>query len=243
MAERLGTASARRAARLAGALYLYVIAAGSFAEVFVRSTVVVPGDARATAANLVARERLFRLGFSAELLHLAADVAIAAILYALLRNAGRGVALLAALARVACDVVLAAASVAHFAALRLVSGGDALAALSPDERHALALLALRLHADAYAISLVFFGVACLALGLAVYRSGLLPRSLGALLGLAGACYLVNSFAYALAPALAARLFPAILVPAFVAELGLALWLVVKGVDGARWEARAPAAET
>lgn len=47
--------------------------------------------------------------------------------------------------------------------------------------------------------------------------------------LAGVCYLVNSFTMFLAPALAALLFPYILLPCLVGELALALWLVTRGV--------------
>lgn len=228
-------------ARLCGALYLYVIVAGVFAEVFVRSRLVVAADASATARNVTASEPLFRLGFSGELLHLAIDVGVATLLYALLLPVHRYVSLAAALLRVACAVVLAVASLAHLAALRLVSGAGYLDALPPGQRHALALLALRLHGDAYAVALVFFGFACLALGYLVHRSGFLPRVLGLLLALAGACYLVSSFAHLLHPPLAARLVPAILLPPFVGELALALWLLVKGVDAARWERVAGAA--
>jgi hypothetical protein len=223
-----------RLARVAGALYLYIFAAGLFAEAFVRGRLVVPGDAAATASNILANEALFRLGFSLELLHLACDVAIAAILYVLFRPVDRAVSLLAAFMRLASAVVLAVASTAHFAALRLVSGAGHPGALPAGEPEALALTALGLHADVYAICLVFFGFACLALGWLILKSGLIPRTIGALLALAGTCYLVNSFAGFLAPAVAAKLFPAILVPAAVAELSLALWLLVKGVDEAKW---------
>jgi hypothetical protein len=57
------------------------------------------------------------------------------------------------------------------------------------------------------------------------------------MAIAGVCYLVNSFAHFLAPALRAVLDPAIYLPMFVAELTLALWLLVKGVDVVKWEAR------
>ena len=58
--------------------------AGIFAELFVRSR-LLSADAAATARNIMANESLFRLGFASELLHLAFDVAVAVILYALLR--------------------------------------------------------------------------------------------------------------------------------------------------------------
>ena len=111
-------------ARVCGALYLYIGVAGMFAELFVRSKLIVPGDAAATAANITANELLFRIGFSGELLHLAFDVIVAALLYVLLRPVDRTIALIAAFFRLASDVILAVASISHFAALRLLAGGD-----------------------------------------------------------------------------------------------------------------------
>ena len=224
-------------ARICGALYLYIGVAGLFAEIFVRSKLIVPGDAVATAANISAHELLFRIGFSGELLHLTFDVAVAVLLYVLLRPVDRTVALLAAFMRLASDVILAVASIAHFAALRLLGGADYLEVFPPDQLHALALLALRLHGDGYAICLAFFAFACLSAGYLIYKSTYLPRTLGVLLAIAGVCYFLNSFALFLAPAFAAKLFPAVFVPVFVAELSLALWLLIKGVDLAKWRAR------
>ena len=133
--------------------------------------------------------------------------------------------------------MLAMSSLSHFATLRFLGDADFLKTFSTEQRHTLALLAMKLHADGYAISLVFFGFACLSAGYLIYRSGYLPRILGALMAVAGVCYLVNSFAHFLAPALRTVLDPAIYLPMFVAELGLALWLIAKGVDTTKWEAR------
>ena len=54
-------------ARIGGVLYLIIIAAGLFAEAFVRSRLIVPADAAATATNIVAHATLFRLGIAADL--------------------------------------------------------------------------------------------------------------------------------------------------------------------------------
>lgn len=238
MVRQSGSMSPQFYARLGGVLYLYIIVAGIFAEMFVRAKLVVSGDAEATAGNIIANESLFRLGFSGELLHLAFDVVVAVILYALLKPIDRNVALLAAFMRFACDIVLAAASLSHLAALKLLADADYLKSFTAEQLHTLALLALRLHGDAYAISLVFFGFACLSLGYLIYRSGFLPRMLGALMAVAGVCYLVDSFSHFLAPAFAAMLFPGIFIPMFVAELSLALWLTVRGVNVVVWREKA-----
>lgn len=226
-------------ARSCGVLYLYIFVAGSFAELFVRSKLVVSGDAGATAANVMNSESLFRLGFSGELLHLACDVAVAMLLYALLRPVDRNIALLAAFMRLACALILATASLSHFAALRLLGGSQYLETFQPEQLHSLALLAMNLHGDGYAIGLVFFGFACFALGYLIFRSGYLPRTIGVLMAVAGACYLINSFAHFLYPATGAALFNAgILLPCFVAELSLTLWLLIRGVNVTKWEERA-----
>ena len=240
MAQQTVRISPQHYARLGGVLYLYIIVAGMFAELFVRSRLIVSTDAAVTASNIMANESLFRLGFSGELLHIAFDVVVAVILYALLRPIDRNIALLAAFMRVACDIVLAVASLSHFAALKLFADAEYLKTFTPDQLHTFALLALKLHGDGYAISLVFFGFACLSLGYLIYRSGFLPRTIGALMAIAGVCYLINSFSHFLSPAFAATLFPGLFVPIFVAELSLALWLTVKGVNVARWGEKASA---
>ena len=242
MARRVARIFPQFYARLCGVLYLYIIVAGIFAELFVRSRLIVSTDAAATAGNIMANEELFRIGFSGELLHLTFDVAVAVILYVLLRPVDRNIALLAALMRFACDIILAVASLSHFVALRLYDDSGYLDAFSPDQLHTLALFALKLHGDGYAISLTFFSFACLALGYLIFRSGFLPRTLGVLMAVAGVCYLIDTFSHFLAPAFASSLFPALFVPIFIAELSLALWLTVKGVNVGKWTEKASAAE-
>jgi hypothetical protein len=222
-------------ARIAGILYLYIMIAGSFAELFVRSKLVVSGDAEATAVNITANEFLFRLGFSGELLHLAFDVVIAMILYALLKPVDRNIALLAAFMRFACDIILAVASLSHFAALKFLTNADYLMSFQPEQLHTLALVAMKLHGDAYAISLVFFSFACLSLGYLIYKSGFLPKIIGALMTIAGVCYLISSFTHFLNPRVSAMLFEPLFIPIFIAELSLTFWLIVKGVDAAKWK--------
>jgi Domain of unknown function (DUF4386) len=53
--------------------------------------------------------------------------------------------------------------------------------------------------------------------------------------IAGVCYVVNSFAVLVYPPIGTKLFPFILLPPFVAELSLALWLLVRGVDVRKWQ--------
>jgi len=104
--------------------------------------------------------------------------------------------------------------------------------------HALAHALLRGHSYGYGVSLLFFGFCTTLFGHLIFRSSYLPRMLGVLLLIGGWGYIVFSLAQMLSPAFTARmLFPWILLPAFFGELGLALWLTVKGVDLPKWQER------
>jgi hypothetical protein len=101
----------------------------------------------------------------------------------------------------------------------------------------LAYLPLQAYANGFGVSLIFFGCECIVLGYLIFRSGYLPKVVGVLMQIAGLCYLTNSFALILSPSLAAQLFPVILLPAFVGEASLCLWLLAKGVNVLKWKAR------
>lgn len=73
-------------ARTAGVLYLIIIVFGIFSEVFIRFSLIVEGDASATAMNILASEGLFRFGFVADSIMLLSDVAIAILFYVLLNQ-------------------------------------------------------------------------------------------------------------------------------------------------------------
>jgi hypothetical protein len=230
--------SPRLTARIAGALYLVVIATGFFAEFYVRGSMIVSGDAVATAHNILASEPLYRLGFAADLVGDACYIGVTLILYQLLAPVSRSLSLLAAFFSLTGCVVMAANLVNHLAPLLLLSGGPYLSAFTPGQLQALALVALKLHARGYFIAMVFFGLYCGAIGYLMFRSTFFPRLLGLLLMAGGLSDLTNSFALFVAPALQDRLEPYILIPGGVSEIGLCLWLLAIGVDAAKWRAAA-----
>jgi hypothetical protein len=228
-------------ARIAGALYLVNIACGLLGELFVRNVLVVPGDASATASHLLASTSLWRIGIAGDLVMQVTDVPLILIFYVLLRPVSRHLALLAALFTVVQTAVLVANKLNLLTPLLLLGNAEYLKVFSPEQRQALATLSISAHGYGFGIGLIFFGCECLVTGFLIARSGFLPKTLGLMIEVAGLCYLVNSFALILSPALADALFPAILLPPFVAELSLCLWLLVKGVDATAWHLRADTA--
>ena len=238
-ARRASEMSPRRDARIAGLLYLFIIVAGAFAQAYVRQGLVVPGDAAATGANLVANEQLYRWGFVADLLPLLCNVLLAVIFYKLFSVVNRSVAALAVLFSLLGTAIQATVLVFHIAPMLVLTGGPALGALTEQQVQALAYLSLKVQADGYSIALVFFGCFGLSLGYLIVRSTFMPRIIGVLMGIAGFCYFTNSLVSLVEPALSSVLF---LLPALLGEGALTLWLIFKGVDAARWESQAASAE-
>ncbi len=233
MPDRTVNVSPRAYARVAGLGYLIIIASGIFAEFFVRSGLIVPGDAAATAGNIIDSESLFRAGLAAEFVMLTADVLLALALYVIFREVSRSLALLAAFFRLVHAAIVGVNLLNTYVPLLLLGGSEYLGAFATDQLQALALLFLDAHSYGYVIGLVFFAFHCLVLGFLVLRSRLVPRVLGALLLAAGAGYLIDGLARTLLSNYAAyeSVFAAVVfAPAFIGELAFALWLLVKGVD-------------
>ena len=88
---------------------------------------------------------------------------------------------------------------------------------------------------------MFYGLDEILAGYVVFRSGFLPRIVGLLLGVAGACYFVNGFSFFLAPSVHARLVPYILFPCLPGEGLYNVWLAVFGLNVVKWRAWAAGA--
>jgi hypothetical protein len=236
MTSRAVETSPQIYARLGGWLYLLVIVTGLFAELFVRSNLIVSGDAAATAKNIMGSESLWRLGFASDLVGVAGYVAVTLILYVLLKPVNRNLSLLAAFFSLIGCAVLGTVTLGHLAPLFLLGGADYLKVFDSHQLQALALLSLKLHGYGYEVAMVFFGAYCFVLGYLIFRSGYFPRFLGVLLMVGSLGYFIDIYAAFLAPSLAVGPIPGIL--GGVAELSLTLWLIVIGVNVPKWEEKA-----
>ena len=213
-------AEPNRYARIGGALYLVIIVAGIVGPLVTREVLIVAHDAVATAHNIASSPELWRLGITLDLVAQLCDVPVMLILFLLLSPVNKNVALLALLFNVVQTSTLVANQLTLVAAQLL----------SPDQP-ALADVALRAYSFGEPIGLVFFGFTCILEGYLIRNSGYLPWILGLLMQIAGVAYVANSFLLLLAPDVASILF---LIPTVVAELSLALWLVLKAVDVPKW---------
>ena len=218
----------KRAARVAGFLYLLVVLAGPFVLLYVPGKLFVSGDATATASNILAHESLFRayivVGLVSELLFISVVLA----LYRLLEGVGTQLARVMVIL-ILLDAPLAFLSTANeVATLTFLRGADFLAVFDKPQRDALALLLINFDRKGLLVSEVFWGLWLLPLGWLVYRSGFLPRFLGVWLLLNGLAYLAISSTGLLLPQHLARV-STIATPVLFGEVALMLWLLIMGV--------------
>src|SRR5947208_2500439 len=90
----------RSAARIAGVLYLFLMATGVFSEFYARGSLIVPGNVAQTAANITAHERLFRIGIVSNLITFSGDLILIWALFVVLKAVNRNVAVLATIVRI-----------------------------------------------------------------------------------------------------------------------------------------------
>lgn len=223
-------ASPKGLARGTGLLYLLIFSLGIFSELFVRQGLVVPGDAAATASNILASESLYRIALLADLVRHVFLIALPLALYWLLSRVHRGMAwLMVALALVSAGLSMSNMA-NHFAALLLVSQPPFLAVFSVEQLQGAAMFFLGLFNGGAFIG-QFLGLWLLPMGYLVYRSGFLPRVFGVLLAVGGVCYATDVVMFLLLPGTDLGLS----LLAFVSELLFALWLLIRGVDEGRWD--------
>ena len=219
--------SAQNYARVAGFLLFITMICGFFGEMYVPEHLIARGDAAATAANVLANDTLFRLGFAAYLIEAICDVTLALLLYALLRPVQQDVALLSAFFGLLSTALFAVAEFFYFATslvLRTFAGS---------QRDAFALFSLKAYGLGAGLFFAFYGIATLLRGILIYRSRYLPRIIGVLFVIAGIGFIAKNFLLVLAPRYASDALLLLMAPAV---LLLMVWLLVKGVDAEKWNA-------
>jgi hypothetical protein len=153
----------------------------------------------------------------------------------LLKPVNRGLALLAAFFRFAEATLLGINMLNHYNAFLLLSGSGVayLSIFQADQLQSMASLFLDAHRSGYLFGQVFFGIHCFFLGYLFFKSGYFPKFLGVLLVLASFGYLIESFSFFLLTnyeTMEAINTWIVAVPAFLAELSLAYWLLFKSIN-------------
>jgi Domain of unknown function (DUF4386) len=223
--------STRKTARFAGVLYFLMGIPAFFSLMYVPGKLIVRGDATATVANISASEWLFRLGIMSTLLSVVLFMFLALVLYRLFEEVNRQHSTILVILVLVQVPMAFLNEVSSLAALLLVRGAGFPAVFDKPKLDALAMLFLNLHHQGLVVSEIFWGLWLFPFGLLVYRSGFIPRILGAFLIVNGLAYLAISLTGLLAPRYYSAVFRAAF-PALLGELAIQLWLVIVGAR--RW---------
>jgi hypothetical protein len=238
MTSPLVEASPSARGRVIAALYLFVIVAGVTAQAFISDRLVVGGDAPRTAANIVANSSLYRLGFTIFMLEMVAQVAVSVLYYDLLKPVDRSLARVSAVIGLTGCGIKTVARLFYYTPLILLGRASYLATIPTAQLEALSLAFIRINSQCAAIALVFFGFETLLRGWLLFRSGFLPRFLGVLSMVGGLGWLTYLW-----PPFGSRAFTVVALFAIVSVIVTTGWLFIRGVDDAKWRARAALAAT
>jgi hypothetical protein len=218
----------KKAARIAGFLYLLLTVAGPVRIIYIPGKLFVHGNATATANNIAAHELLFRLGMVSDLFVGTIVIFVALALYRLFKEVDLNLAVLMVILGGLMPAAIYFFNVSNdAAALMLVRGPDFLSVFEKPQRDALAMLFLHLHGQGFVAGEIFYGLWLFPLGVLTYRSRFLPRFLGVWLIINGFAYLVLSFTGLLLPQYENRVSD-IAFPVLTGEVAFMLWLLIMG---------------
>ncbi len=217
--------SNKKTSRIAGFWYLLVAIFGSFNTMFVYPKLYVSGDAAATVNNILASERLFRLGVVSDLICTICFLFLADALYKLFKSVDKD------LVRLMVIFIIASVPVAYletlkFAPILLLSSAGYLSASEPAQLQALAMVFLDMNKQGSFIAYIFYGLWMFPLGLLVFKSGsgFIPKALGVLLMVGCFGYLVSFLAIFLS--LNYKAITSLwMIIAIIAEILCILWLL------------------
>ena len=196
---------------------------------YVPSKLIVWGNAADTFNNIVANQKLFRIGLLSYMICYIFFLFLPLALYRLLESINRNYAILM--------VVLALVSVPmaliniqnQYNVLSLISGESYLKVFDNDYIQAQVLLYLNHYDNGHLITSVFFGLWLFPFGYLVYKSGMLPKILGIFLMLGCFSYVINFIGNTLfANYSSLGIASYIQIPATIGEIGICLWLLIVG---------------
>jgi hypothetical protein len=193
--------SLKKQSRIAALLYIVNALPAPFALLYVPSVLIVRGDAAATASNIRDSEALLRLGMAGELFSATVVIFAMFAFYHLFKAVSQRHAM-AMMILMLISVPISYLNVLNdLAALTLARGPAFLSAVfDKAQLDALVLFFLRLHNQGFILAQIFWGLWLFPFGIAVMRSGFIPRFVGIATIIAGCGYVISSLVSLFLPA-------------------------------------------
>lgn len=213
-------------ARFGGFLYLLIIAISIYGELFVRASLIDVSDIETTTSNILRSLSLWKLALALDYLLIACGITLAYIYFSLFKHVNKNIIFLFLFFNLTAFVIESTSKI-NLLSIQLML--EQPINIDTSMLHANVQHALHLYSYNFNLGMMFIGFGYLVLGSLFIRSQMLPVILGRMIQLAGVCYVSNTFIQLLAYDVFLKASPFILMPAFIAEVSLCLWLLVFGV--------------
>ena len=227
--------SSKNTARRAGLLYLLAAVTGGFGLFYIRSYVIVPGDAAATAGNIVASEFLFRAAIVSSLFSQIFMFFFGLTLFDLFKEINKWLATVFLTSVMMTVGIAVVNTMNHFEALSVLSQVDYLRAFNPDQLNAMATISLRLaNSSGQGLLEIFWAPLYISFGLFLIKSRFVPKILGILLTIMGVGYAINVLDKFLIPQFHPVMFTRLAMTlGALGGIPTIFWLLIKGVNEQR----------
>ena len=217
-------------ARLAGLLFLLIIAAGLFGEAVVRGSIFSENEPAVIVQSIRDNEFLFRIGIVIDLAAFILVIFLTYCLYLLTKPYGGSLAILAVFFRLGEAVISAIITLNGFIILIVLSDAAMQSNFSEDQVNALALVFKQIHSVGYDLGIVFFTLGASIFSFIFFKSQIIPRAISALYFIAALQLLASTLAMMIVPRMNGLLYPVYLLPLLVAELLIGVWLLLFAVN-------------
>ena len=232
MTARIVDTSQRKAARVAGFMFLFSLIVPLLNWTFVLSKLIVAENVIATANNIMANELLFRIGITIELIMSVGLIVLGLALYIILKPVNKNLALLALLLKLVEATIVVAIVLVSFIALQILNGEAYLTAFTLEQLQVPVGLILNSHTAIYSIPMVFLGLDMMVFSYLFFKSKYIPKILAGFGILSFALIFIHALMYIIAPKYAAMLISQIIfyAPSGLFEIIIGIWLLSKGIN-------------
>ena len=232
--------SQRKAARVAGFMFLFAFIVPTLNWAFVLSKFIVEENVIATANNIIANELLFRIGITIELIMSVGLVVLATALYIILKPVNKSLALLGLSLKLVEAAIVAVIVLVTFIALQILNAQTYITAFTPGQLQAPVGFLLNKHTVIYSIPMVFLGLDMMVFSYLLFKSEYIPRILAGFGILSFALIFIHALMFILAPEHAAMPINQIIfyAPSGLFEIIIGIWLLIKGVNTQSQDVRA-----
>ena len=216
--------------RIAGALYIVVIATGMFSLAYVPGQLQLTGNAESIVHSVTSHETIYRLGIVSWFANCVAFLLLPLAFFRLFHAVHRPAAILmVAFALMSIPISLVAAS-NEIDVLSLIGGKPPLQAVSLENRNAMVMRSLTAYDNGMFVAQLFWGLWLLPLGQLIWQCRAVPRAFGVLLLLGGVGYLIQEIGGVLSSSFGQTLLSQFAtLPAAAGEIGLGFWLLLRGI--------------